>query len=74
MVIKGIEMAKKAKKIAANDVDNKFEFGAFAIQNWWKVAVVIAVAGLVVTGFSFKCGNNEVTKDPIYQRVDSKSK
>lgn len=62
------------KKIKSDNVDNKFEFGAFAIQNWWKVAILIVLIGIMVTGFSFKCGNNEVTKDPIYQRVDSKSK
>jgi len=67
-------MVKRIKKINANDVDNKFEFGAFAIQNWWKIVLIILAAGIMVTGFSFKCGKNEVKKDPIYQRVDSKTK
>lgn len=68
-------MVAKRKKKDSNDLpDNKFEFGAFAIQNWWKIVIIIAIAGLAVTGFSLKCGNNEIVKDPIYQRVDSKSK
>jgi len=67
-------MIKKKKKTKADDglPDNKWEFGAFLIKHWLKVAVLIFFAGIMITGFSFKCGNNEVTKDPIYQRVDSK--
>lgn len=68
-------MVAKRKKKDSNDLpDNKFEFRAFAIQNWWKIVIIIAIAGLAVTGFSLKCGNNEIVKDPIYQRVDSKNK
>jgi len=67
-------MVRKRKKDNDNLPDNKFELGAFAIQNWWKIAIIIAIAGLAITGFSLKCGNNEIVKDPVYQRVDSKSK
>jgi hypothetical protein len=68
-------MVVKRKKKDNDDLpDNKIELGAFAIQNWWKIAIIIAIAGLAITGFSLKCGNNEIVKDPVYQRVDSKSK
>lgn len=55
----------RKKKNEINDIDTAFELGAFAIQNWWKLVTIIAVAGLAVTGFSLKCGNNEIKKDQI---------
>jgi hypothetical protein len=67
-IIRRSAVAAKTKKIKADEVDNKFELGAFAIQNWWKIAVVIAVSGLAITGFSLKCGENEVVKHQINLR------
>lgn len=65
---------KKKTKVDDGLPDNKWEFGAFIVKHWLKAAVLIALTGFMITGFSFKCGKNEVTKDPIYQRVDSKEK
>ncbi|PKL17862.1 MAG: hypothetical protein CVV49_08780 [Spirochaetae bacterium HGW-Spirochaetae-5] len=65
---------KSKKKIKPDEVDNKFELGAFAIQNWWKIAVVIAVAGLALTGFKLKCGDNEIVKDQIHLRPPAEVK
>lgn len=67
-------MIKKKKKKDDELPDNKWEMGGFLIKHWLKVAVLIILTGIMITGFSFKCGNNEVKKDPIYQRVDSKIK
>jgi len=68
-------MVVKRKKKDNNDLpDNKWEFRAFVIKHWLKAVAVIIAIGLAVSGFSFKCGKNEVVKDPVYQRVDSKNK
>ena len=66
-------MVRKRKKDNDNLPDNRFEFGAFAIKHFLKVIAVIIALGIAITGFSLKCGDNEITKDPIYQRVDSKN-
>jgi len=66
-------VVKRKKKDNDNLPDNKFEFGAFVIKHFLKVIAVIIALGIAVTGFSLKCGDNEITKDPIYQRVDSKN-
>ena len=73
-IIRRSAVAAKTKKIKADEVDNKFELGAFAIQNWLKIAVVIAVAGLAITGFSLKCGNNEIVKEQIKLRPSVEAK
>lgn len=53
------------KKAQTEEIDNKWEFGAFAIRNWWKIIFIILVAGLVVSGFTIQCGKNTIHKDPI---------
>jgi len=57
------------KKSAKNDIDNKYEFGAYTLdfisKHWWKVVILILAAGLMVAGFNVKCGNNEFHKDQI---------
>ena len=77
MVNEGI-MLKPKKYVAKNDyddIDNKYELIAFIVKkHWWKAVLILLSIGIMVTGFSFKCGENEVKKDPIYQRVDSKTK
>lgn len=54
--------------------DNKWEFGAFLVKHWLKAAVLIVLTGIAISGFSFKCGKNEIEKSPIYkyQKVDVK--
>ena len=67
-------MVVKRKKKDNDDLpDNKWELGAFVIKHWLKAVAVIIALGIAVTGFSLKCGDNEITKDPIYQRLDSKN-
>lgn len=67
---------KVVKKKDPNEIDNKYEAGVSvfkaALKNWWRIVLILLAIGLMTTGFSFKCGDNEVIKDPIYQRLDSK--
>ena len=68
-------MIKNKKKKDNDDLpDNKWEFGAFLIKHWWKFAILIIAAGIMISGFKCEWKGNVVEKDPIYQRVDSKSK
>ena len=55
-------MKRKQKN---EDIDNKFEFGAFVIEHWWKVILLLLVAGLMVSGFTIQCGKNSIHKDPL---------
>ena len=43
-------------------------------KHWLKLVVIIAVSGIVATGFKCSCGNMKVEKTPVikYQRADSK--
>lgn len=52
--------------------DNKWEFGAFLVKNWWKAFLLILVSGLVVTGFKCNFRGNSIEKAPIYQKSVSK--
>ena len=60
-------MAKKTNNPA--DIDNKYEVIAFFIsfleRHWWKLAILILLAGLAITGFTLKCGDIELHKDQI---------
>ena len=66
-------MARKKKEKNPEEIDNKFEFGAFVIKHWLKAIAIILAGGLAFSGFSVKCGKNEMTKDPAYQ-IKSKDK
>jgi hypothetical protein len=58
--------------VKKDDIDNKYEFGAFIIKHWWKVLILIVASGVVITGFKCSWKNIAVEKTPVYryQKVD----
>ena len=61
-----------AKKNNPNEIDNKYEvmaiFISFLEKHWWKLAILIVLVGLTITGFTLKCGDNEVVKEQLRLR------
>lgn len=45
--------------------DFKLRLGAMILNHWWKVILIILVAGIAISGFNIKCGDNSFTKQPI---------
>ena len=58
-------MTKKKKIIEPDDIDNKWELGAYMIKNWWKVLILIFAVGIFVTGFTCDFKNKTFTKNPV---------
>ena len=51
-----------------DSIDNKYELIAYLIKrHWWKVAIIILITGIVVTGFTCGFKDIQIQKDPIYK-------
>jgi len=46
-----------------------YKITALALKNWWKIVLILLVIGVVVSGFTLKFGDDEIVKQPIYQKT-----
>lgn len=66
-----VQKKKKKDEPTWNDIDNKYELIAFLIKKlWWKLAIILIVAGVMITGFTCDWKDIKIQKDPIYQKKE----